>query len=313
MPRKRHGPGSPTRTGLTMKNQFWMSDLSTDLIYIHYFRRLTQLAISMFEWTNLPDTVDPRFLELTLFRDGHALFFEDDIIGPLAMRCTMNAPFNVYDVPINRRAYAPNNYQANRTMENSVIIYQDMLRDNMFETVEYFATALAQLETTIRINLNAQKTPFVIKCEESQRLTMKNLYEQYNGNVPFILGTKGLNMQDIQVINTGAPYLCDKLMEQKEKVWNEALTTLGISTNYIKSERLAKDEAFMSQGATVSSRYTRLNARQQACEEINEMFDLDIWCEFRQDYQTVELPGQTDAQEREPETEDWEVEEEEYE
>ena len=109
----------------------------------------------------------------------------------------------------------------------------------------------------------------------------------------------------MKILNTGAPFICDKLMEQKEKVWNEALTCLGISTNYIKSERLSKDEAFMSQGATVSSRYTRLTARQQACEEINRMFGLNLSCEFKQDYQTVQLPDDEPESEEseEPENE----------
>ena len=39
-----------------------------------YFKRLAELAMVMFEWKGLPETVDPRFLELTLFFDGGSLF-----------------------------------------------------------------------------------------------------------------------------------------------------------------------------------------------------------------------------------------------
>ena len=53
-------------------------DESLDLnnaTYAQYFKRLMELSITMFKWNNLPDTVDERFLELTLFTDGQAVFF----------------------------------------------------------------------------------------------------------------------------------------------------------------------------------------------------------------------------------------------
>ena len=37
---------------------------STYMMYVH---RLMELSMAMFEWKNLPDTVDPRFLEMILF------------------------------------------------------------------------------------------------------------------------------------------------------------------------------------------------------------------------------------------------------
>ena len=51
--------------------------------YTQYIDRLTSLAISMFEWKGLPDSVDPRYLEMTLFLNGSAVYFNDDEIGNL--------------------------------------------------------------------------------------------------------------------------------------------------------------------------------------------------------------------------------------
>ena len=62
------------------------------------------------------------------------------------------------------------------------------------------------------------------------------------------------------------------------------LTFKGISNlNVQKKERLITDEVARSQGGTIASRYSGLVMRQQACEKINKMFGLDIWCEFRED------------------------------
>ena len=48
------------------------------------------------------------------------------------------------------------------------------------------------------------------------------------------------------------------------------------------------DEVIRNQGGTIASRYSRLEARRQACKQINEMFDLNIWCDYREDYQSID-------------------------
>ena len=80
--------------------------------YYEYLDRLTELAISMFEWKNLPDEIDERFLEITLFTDGQAVFFRDEELSEyLALQVATNGGFNVYRIPLRRRAYAVNGYQ----------------------------------------------------------------------------------------------------------------------------------------------------------------------------------------------------------
>ena len=48
------------------------------------------------------------------------------------------------------------------------------------------------------------------------------------------------------------------------------------------------DEVTRNQGGTVASRHSRLESRRQACKQINEMFGLDIWVDYREDFQDVE-------------------------
>ena len=154
--------------------------------------------------------------------------------------------------------------------------------------VEMFSKRLYNLDRAIDVNANAQKTPILILCDENQRLVMKNLYKQYEGNEPFIFGNKNLDVNGVTVLSTGAPYVADKLYELKTQLWNEALTYLGISNiNIVKKERLITDEVTRNQGGTVASRYSRLESRRQACEKINKMFGLDIWVDYREDYQEV--------------------------
>lgn len=257
--------------------------------YVRYFNRLTELSTSMFEWKNLPDTIDERFLELTLFGDGFAVFFKDEEIGYLALRCMIGGTLDLYQIPTLRTAYASNGYTRELTPENSVIIWNNYLHCNSMLDVRYYSDILYELDQAIRVNAKAQKTPIFLQCEESQRLTLKNLYMKYDGNQPFIFGDKNLNPNALKVLKTDAPYVCDKLYQLKTQYWNEALTYLGISNlNIQKKERLVADEVVRNLGGTIASRYSRLEMRRKACEEINRMFGTDMYCDYREDYREAD-------------------------
>ena len=238
----------------------------------------------MFDWKGLPDSVDVRYLELALFGDGMAVFFKDEVLGYLTLRCAIGGQMNVYRIPTKRRAYAANGYNKSLDENNSVIIFNNFLHINSMLDVELFAKRLYNLDRAIDVNSNAQKTPVLLQCDENQRLTLKNLYMKYEGNEPFIFGDKNLNPNSLKVLQTGAPYVADKLYQLKTQIWNEALTYLGISNiNVTKKERLITDEVTRNQGGTIASRYSRLEARRQACEQINKMFGLNVSCDYRED------------------------------
>lgn len=266
--------------------------------YEFYLERLTELSISMFDWKNIPDTIDPRFLEMVLFTNGSAVWFRDEVMGDLALPVMMNGQWNIYNIPIRRRAYATNSYQKQLDNTDSVIIYNNMIRTNSVLAAKYYARRLWDLDQSIDVNARAQKTPVLVRASEQQRLTMLNLYQKYDGNEPFIFGDKSLDMNDLTVLKTDAPYVADKLYQLKTEIWNEALTYLGISNvNYQKKERMITDEVLRNQGGTIASRYSRLEARRQACEQINDMFGLNIDVDYREDFRVADdelmLHGET--------------------
>lgn len=284
--------------------EFWESATRNDATYIQYYNRLTELSISMFEWKNLPSTIDERFLELALFSRGMAVFFNDEEIGYLALNTTISGGFNVYRIPIRRRAFAVNGYQKDLTDKDSVIIFNNLLHTNSMLDVRMFAEKLADIDRTIIVNARAQKTPVLITCTENERLTMLNMYKEFDGNAPVIYGDKGLNSKGLSVLKTDAPYNADKLYQLKTQYWNEALTYLGISNiNSVKKERMITDEVTRNQGGVVASRYSRLESRRQACRQINEMFGLDIWCDYREDYRQLDEFIQSEEVTGEPDTE----------
>lgn len=274
--------------GVPTDYQFWDSENLNAIAEQYYLSRLSELAMSMFEWKNLPKTVDKRFLEYTLFYEGAILFFRDEALevnnsdeGYVALQVALGGDLNVYRIPDFRRAYATNGYQKQRDDTNSVIIWNNMLRMPEYGRMMYYARKLYEIDRAIDVNVKAQKTPIAILCDEKERLTMKNIYMQYDGNQPFIFGSKDLDLGQIQAIRTDAPFVADKLQQLKENVWSEAMMCLGIpNSSGEKKERLVANEAVLSMGGTIASRISRLGMRKEACEKINEMFGLNIDVEY---------------------------------
>lgn len=262
--------------------------LTNDATYMQYVRRFTELAISMFEWKNLPDTVDPRYMEYALFINGSVVYFRDEEIGDLCLDCVTQGRLNVYGYPIRRRAYSRyNNYSVELSDADSVIIWNNMIRTNSVLDMMMYSKRLYNLDRIIDVNANAQKTPVLVQSTEKQRLTMLNLYRKYEGNEPFIFGDVNLDLNNLKVLKTDAPYIADKIYTLKTEIWNEALTHLGISNvNIQKKERLVRDEVQRNQGGTIASRFSRLSCRQAAAKQINKMFGTNIEVDIREDMYT---------------------------
>lgn len=270
------------------KKQRWASAELNNKTYIDYYDRLMELALNVFEWENLPPTVDERFLELTLYEMGYCLYFDDPIIGNLALTCTIGGRLDVYRIPILRRAYAVNGYNKMCSAKDSVLIFNNYLHTPTLLTIDLFARRLYEIERAIDVNVKGQKTPKAILSSEQQRLTMKNLFMQYDGNEPFIFGDKNLDIEGIKSLDIGSPFIADKLQILKHQIWNEALTFLGIeNSNQDKKERLVSDEVGSNYGNVEAQRNVMLNARRQAVKKINAMFGTDINVKFRSNLATM--------------------------
>lgn len=271
------------------RTKFGESLKNNDLTFIQYIDALTELATTMFEWKNLPDTIDERFLEMTLFSRGSAVFFKDEVMGYLALQCLIKGRLDVYRIPIERQAFSVNGYRKNLNNKDSVIIFNNYLHKNSELLVRNYANRLWCLDRIIDVNANAQKTPVLIKSSEQQKLTLENMYMQWDGNEPVIFGDKQLDTNNFQVLKTDAPYVADKIYQLKTQYWNECLTRLGISNvNIQKKERLISDEVSRAMGGVIASRYSRLEMRRQAVKQINEMFGLNIEVNYRDDFRETD-------------------------
>ena len=160
--------------------------------------------------------------------------------------------------------------------------------------MELFALRLYEAERTADVNIKAQKTPVLLLMDEKQRLTMENIYSQYEGNKPVIFGDKNyLGENVIKAINTQAPFIADKIIDYKKEIWNEALTFLGINNIMVdKKERLITDEANSNNELINLNLQSYLAPRQEACRQFNEKFgftgtDKEISVRVRSDLHNI--------------------------
>lgn len=279
-----------------------------------YLFWLLDIAMSVFEWRNLPDGVDERMLEFLLLRDGFCVFFYDEDLkagtheqaapeGYAVCAAMLSGQWDIYNYPKQRTAYATNGFHVNLNEDNSVIVFNDYLRVPMFQTLQMYASRLGETDRTIDVNVMNQKTPKIIRCDEKQRLTFKNIAMQVDGNVYWIYGDKNIDLKDIDILDISAPYVGNDLQVLKHQYWNEALTYLGIeNVNTDKRERLVSGEVDKNQSDVFASRYTRLNARKQAVKEINKLLEKHGWfdnpahkpveCSYRELNETTEHPDE---------------------
>lgn len=256
--------------------------------YMRYYTGLKMLAMTAFEWVNLPDSISERFLEMCLFDLGNAIFINDDSLGYLALKVTQAGPLNVYEEATRYQAYSVG-YSKLYDADKCVLIRNNYLSIPSSFYVQLYAYRLYQCERTCDVNIKAQRTPVLIVCDESQRLTMKNLYMKYEGNEPFIFGFKGVPSDGIKALKTDAPYIVDKINDYKNTLYGEIASFFGIESSTIdKRERLVSSEADALGIQAFANVYTMLKTRKEACDAINKMFGLNIDVRLRQQSEEFE-------------------------
>ena len=299
----------------TNSTDFLSSLYLNELQYVDYIERIKKICLSMFEWINLPSSMNSRYLEECLFYLGQASLLYDDKYGFINTKCTSDGRINIYGLPTDltcysydyhtsRRLYIGLNGDEKQINEEAILVMNNYERIPTLSTCELFAKKLTNADLTAYINIQNQKTPVLILCNENQRLTLENMYSQYEGNRPVIYGdSDNLNINAIKSIDTKVPFIADKVMEYKKEIWNELLTFLGINNLMLeKKERLVSDEANSNNELINMNLQSFLIPRQEACKKFNELFgltgtDKEISVRVRSDlYNTIkkELSTTTD-------------------
>lgn len=248
---------------------------NTDLRRVsdYYMNRFINIAIGSWKWINLPSTIDEQFLEYTLLTRP-VTFFHDDVAGMCALPYNIVGKTSIYNKPVKWRPYASNGTRF-EILDSStgVLCYPSLFYTNKLAILRHYADRIAEVELNRIVNIRASRTPPMIICPEEKVLEMKNVYNQFDGNKPCIIGESDYR-NNFVTLTTGAPYLADKFQVEQLGYWTEAMLYLGITTASVsKSERQTAEEISATKGDVIASRYSSYEARKQACKKINEVFN----------------------------------------
>lgn len=288
------------KTGRTLDN---IAEILNDEYLFQYYDRLKRIALNRFEWLNLPETCNERMLEETLFEHGLVGFINDKNLGIIHGKATGNGKINFYGDYTGYMLIGANadNIKVD-SIDDIVLCRNTQDQRSISDILLYYANKLALIERTIDININAQKTPVLITGTENNMDSLKELYQKYNGSHPVIYANESFNADMFNVLSTQAPYIVDKLRQEKRDIWNECLTFLGVSNVDInKKERLITDEAESNNEVIAIGVDLFYKWRVEAVNELNKKFNLNVEVKVRNSLESV-------YEEKEKEGNSWNME-----
>lgn len=284
-----------------MKHKLINSQISNWMTYQMYLRQFLTLAENVFVYDNMPDYIDTAYLNKTLVRQGAIAFFYDDVLEKvLALPYTSIGSLDVYNRPKKIQVYGRNGYTNTLKEGEFVIMYDNNGRYPIYIDILQYAERYANITKTMDTNIAQQRTPRIWKTSTEKEKTVRDLANEVDGNVEKIVTYDNINLDDIELVLAPAPFVSDKLQDQKDKIWSEFLRLIGISNlSFQKKERNISDEIQAMQGGTIASRYERFEPRKKAIEEINKKFNLQIKVEYYDGIPTDKKENNEDLEDEE--------------
>lgn len=265
------------------KQPYYILDMTQKFnLLLEHFKNI---ALNIFEWTNLPKGLTSEFIEKKLFETGKLFFYNDEKIGLLCLPFENCDNFNVYEQPVVVRVVG-HNYTSRVQFENGVEIKNNPLKVPTIKQVSMWVEHIVDTLCAFKVNLNHSKTPYVLSGTKEQMLTIKNLIEQITGNEIAIIVDKSISdLSTVDLKQTGVQYIGDKLLDAYDRLEDKLLTFLGINNaNTSKRERLVVDEVNSNNDEIENNLDTFFSARKKAVEEINKMFGTSIKVDLNQSY-----------------------------
>lgn len=247
-----------------------------------YKKQCSSLAENVFKFSNLLDDENVKFIDMSfvnheLLCKGSIAWFMDEELGLLALPFMNIGALDLYGRPTKIQVIGKNGYTRQLDVGEYVIMYDNMSRIPLIFDVLQYAERLALIQRTIDINVKQQRTPRYWQVTTENKKSVMDSLEGIDSMNDTVITYDGIDLGNINLTLAPAPYVTDKLSEEKDKTWNEFLRLIGIcNTTYEKKERNIKDEVILSQAGTIASRFTRYNARVEAIDKINKMFNMNI-------------------------------------
>lgn len=265
---------------------FWQSSDLNSRTYIMYRDWILAMAIKRYKWTGLPDTCDVRYLEWTLATQGQAtIAYSEDLAAWVSTQAT-SGPINLYDNPTTWESVGNNGWRLKVSPTSGVIVYDNTLRYPIWNQIDLWAMRLAEYDRVLDMNLQQLKTPWIATAPQERQLDLVNVIKQAQGGEPAVLGLRGIEDIKVDLLTTPVDFIGNDIQEAKARLWREVYTFLGINNIDYKGERMIEAEVLSTEQPVDIRALDGLEARREAANYLNQMFDMDVHVYFNKDNDT---------------------------
>lgn len=271
------------------------ADILNNFTFIDFFDRLKRVATSIFKWKNLPQTMNERWLELCLFYKGMAGILKHDNYGIINTEASWSGNIDIYGLPTLVYCYSTSFFSEQRVRYDGKVSIEELSKiygiqnDNLKEAIlvmnnidmqptfiamELFAYRLYKVQRTIDINLDLIKKPFIIGCNEQDKLSMQKFMMDVENNQNMIFATADFDPSNsIKIFDLNVNNHVEELENEKRAILSEALTTLGVNSILVdKAERLISDEGKKDNEFINYNLQYYWKQRKEACDQFNKLF-----------------------------------------
>lgn len=236
-------------------------------------------SLTMFEWSNLPETIPQVELEKMLQINGYAVIAKWQ--GKLY---AFQAGFSGQD-PYNQptKALVNNPALKNNTTytigEDCIVIKNDDMKQGLNGIYEYYGQRLIENQITMLMTDYNLRMPFTISSSDDQTTQSAKMYLKkiIDGSLGVIGEQKLFKALSVTPTNSKQTATFADLYGYQQFIIAQLNNTIGLATNNnMKRERLTTNEIEVNKNASYPLVDNMLKNRQQAVEAINEMFDVNI-------------------------------------
>lgn len=266
------------------------------------FHRGLNIHQDEFVWENLPKTADEKTIERqTIFR-GTSAFYEMPKTGAIVTlgagiggRISMNGkPLTSYLYGWDGTHFEAEIYWPE--MENEATAKSVLIADNdtyfpPIFSIEAGARRIAEAKRNLDLAAKNAKFPFMVYCTEEQKRAILSIYNDMQENQPIILVAKGNDVAE-ETTTTMSTNLKEgvlkELWDYYKNTENDVFNDWGIDMNQNndKKERMTIAEVEGNTEFVKIVNGYRLRKRQEAAENANKLWGLNIKVRYRYEDET---------------------------
>lgn len=278
-----------------------------ELIYIRQFLRMTN---QMFRWKNLPETIPARIMESFLQIYGQICFTKVGEDFYVFYGGAGGVP-DVYYEPTEFIVSNPglNYYETLKIGKDCVLMRNDSYFMGLLPMMERYSKQIVENDISILdAQFNMRIQALIVANNDNAKKSAELYIERIKKGEVGIILNKSLMDNGIETkpfASAGTSNGLSQLIEMHQYLKASLLGELGLNANFnMKRERINTAESELNQDALLPLVDDMLAMRKKACEEINQMYGLNIDVVKNSSWEDEELLDDQNAVMDEGETED---------